>query len=214
MIAVNIQIVINLIIAISVDFGKISVIILERSIVRRGRRKGNNNLGAGKVYKMKKSAQHLKSKKINPILCLLLIAIIILCISVWIVFFRQDTSTFIQGNSVSQESAVIEKNEDSISIPGYEGITLRANSLKQDVALKNPPQNTCYFMIALYLDNGTLLWESDYIEPGGNSSPIVLTQELSKGTYPNAVLKYSCFKMDKEKTPLNGAETKLTLRAK
>lgn len=105
-------------------------------------------------------------------------------------------------------------NPNSIAIPGYEGISLKANSLKQDIALENPSQNTCYFVIALYLEDGTLLWESDYIKPGNNSSPVVLTQELPEGTYANAILKYSCFKMDDEKTPLNGAETKLTLRVK
>ena len=42
----------------------------------------------------------------------------------------------------------------------------------------------------------------------------VLNQPLEKGNYPNAVLQYSCFKMDSEKTPLNRAETKLTLRVK
>lgn len=162
---------------------------------------------------MKTTAQHSKPKNSTFILVLLLIAVIFLCISIWIVFFRQNVPAIKQGDNVSQDTA-IEKNEDSISIPGYEGLTLKANSLKQDVALKNPPQNTCYFVIALYLDDGTLLWESDYIEPGSNSAPIVLTRELSKGTYPNAILKYSCFKMDEEKTPLNGAETKLMLRAK
>lgn len=163
---------------------------------------------------MKTPVQHSKRKNNTLILVLLLIAIIVLCISVWIVFFKQNTPPIKQEDNVPQESVVIEKNEDSISIPGYEGITLKANSLKQDIVLQNPPQNTCYFVIALYLDDGTLLWESDYIEPGEESSPIVLTQKLARGTYPNAILKYSCFKMDKEKTPLNGAETKLTLRAK
>ena len=121
-----------------------------------------------------------------------------------------QTNTSIQ----KQDSGLIEKNENSISIPGYEGITLKADSLEQNVSLNNPIQNTCYFVITLYLEDGTRLWQSDYIKPGETSSPIVLTQSLEKGTYPNAVLQYSCFKMDSEKTPLNGAETKLTLRVK
>lgn len=158
--------------------------------------------------------KHSKRKSTTVILILLLIAVIILCISIWIVFWKQNAPVINTGNPTPQESAVVEANESSIAIPGYEGITLKANSLRQNVALKNPSQNTCYFVISLYLGNGTLLWESDYIEPGGSSSPIVLTQKLPKGTYSNAVLKYSCFKMDKEKTPLNSAETKLTLRVK
>ena len=152
-------------------------------------------------------------KKRYLVILLIILVVIAVLISVWAVFIKQDmsqTNTDIQN----QDSDLIEKNEDTISIPGYEGITLRADSLEQTVSLDNPIQNTCYFVITLYLEDGTRLWQSDYIKPGETSSPIVLTQSLEKGTYPNTVLQYSCFKMDDEKTPLNGAETKLTLRVK
>ncbi len=152
-------------------------------------------------------------KKRYLIILLIILVVIAVLISVWAIFLKQDmlqTNTSIQ----KQDSGLIEKNENSISIPGYEGITLKADSLEQNVSLNNPIQNTCYFVITLYLEDGTRLWQSDYIKPGETSSPIVLTQSLEKGTYPNAVLQYSCFKMDSEKTPLNGAETKLTLRVK
>ena len=152
-------------------------------------------------------------KKRYLIILLIILVVIAVLISVWAIFLKQDmlqTNTSIQ----KQDSGLIEKNENSISIPGYEGITLKAYSLEQNVSLNNPIQNTCYFVITLYLEDGTRLWQSDYIKPGETSSPIVLTQSLEKGTYPNAVLQYSCFKMDSEKTPLNGAETKLTLRVK
>lgn len=152
-------------------------------------------------------------KKRYLVILLIILVVIAVLISVWAIFIKQDmsqTNTDIQN----QDSDLIEKNEDTISIPGYEGITLRADSLEQIVSLNNPIQNTCYFVITLYLEDGTRLWQSDYIKPGETSSPIVLTQSLEKGTYPNAVLQYSCFKMDGEKTPLNGAETKLTLRVK
>ena len=152
-------------------------------------------------------------KKRYLIILLIILVVIAVLISVWAIFLKQDmlqTNTSIQ----KQDSGLIEKNENSISIPGYEGITLKADSLEQNVSLNNPIQNTCYFVITLYLEDGTRLWQSDYIKPGETSSPIVLTQSLEKGNYPNAVLRYSCFKMDREKTPLNGAETKLTLRVK
>lgn len=152
-------------------------------------------------------------KKRYLVILLIILVVIAVLISVWAIFIKQDmsqTNTDIQN----QDSDLIEKNEDTISIPGYEGITLRADSLEQIVSLNNPIQNTCYFVITLYLEDGTRLWQSDYIKPGETSSPIVLNQPLEKGNYPNAVLQYSCFKMDGEKTPLNGAETKLTLRVK
>lgn len=152
-------------------------------------------------------------KKRYLVILLIILVVIAVLISVWAIFIKQDmsqTNTDIQN----QDSDLIEKNENTISIPGYEGLTLRADSLEQTVSLNNPIQNTCCFVITLYLEDGTRLWQSDYIKPGETSSPIVLNQPLEKGNYPNAVLQYSCFKMDSEKTPLNGAETKLTLRVK
>ena len=108
----------------------------------------------------------------------------------------------------------IEKEPDSISIPGYEMLVLQANSQKQSLCMPNPAQNCCYFQLSLYLADGTLLWQSELIKPGATSRPIELLQPLNKGAYPNAVLRYSCYRMDEALTPLNGAETKLTLQVK
>ena len=68
--------------------------------------------------------------------------------------------------------------------------------------------------LSLYLEDGTLLWQSELVEPGAKSKPIVLTKTLEKGLYPNAFLRYSCYRMDETLAPLNGAETKLTLNVK
>lgn len=108
----------------------------------------------------------------------------------------------------------VEKNPDSIAIPGYEMLELRAGSKEQSLRMPNPPQNCCYFQISLYLEDGTLLWKSELIEPGATSKPIVLSKTLEKGTYPSAILRYSCYRMDETLSPLNGAETKLTLWVK
>ena len=118
-----------------------------------------------------------------------------------------------QDNVNSSEEAYVQKNPDSIAIPGYEILELSANKKAQALQLSNPLQNVCYFRISLYLEDNTLLWSSDLIEPGATSEPIQLIKTLEKGTYTNAILKYDCFKMDGI-TPLNGAETKLTLWVK
>ena len=115
------------------------------------------------------------------------------------------------GGSMPQAGNV-EKNKDSIAIPGYEGIALKADTKQQTVGLPNPPQNTCYFKITLTLEDGTVLWQSDLVEPGEVSEPIKLKQPLKKGTYPNSLLRYECFTMDGNLSPLNSAATKLTLR--
>ena len=124
-----------------------------------------------------------------------------------------DSNTGRENNESTETEAVIEKNPDAIAIPGYEILELQANQRQQSLSLPNPPQNVCYFQISLYLEDGTLLWKSELVEPGLSSQPILLSETLEEGTYANAVLKYDCFKMDGQ-TPLNGAETKLTLWVK
>ena len=118
------------------------------------------------------------------------------------------------GGAADSTAATVEKNPDSIAIPGYEMLELKADSKEQSLCMPNPSQNCCYFQISLYLENGTLLWQSELIEPGANSKPMVLSMVLEKGMYPNAVLRYSCYRMDENLSPLNGAETKLTLWVK
>ena len=117
-------------------------------------------------------------------------------------------------NAASGNTATVEKNPDSIAIPGYEMLELKAGSKEQSLCMPNPPQNCCYFQITLSLEDGTLLWKSELIAPGTNSKPMVLSEALEKGMYPNAVLRYSCYSQDENLSPLNGAETKLTLWAK
>ena len=117
-------------------------------------------------------------------------------------------------NSIADAPIPETKLENQTAIPGFEELTLSANTKKQTVVLFNPPENTCLFRISLILEDGTILWTSKEIKPGGDSDPITLTQPLSEGLYFNTVLKYECFAMDANKTPLNGAEIKLTLRVK
>lgn len=118
------------------------------------------------------------------------------------------------SNHGEPSTTTVEKNPDSIAIPGYEMLELKAGSKEQSLCMPNPPQNCCYFQICLYMEDGTLLWKSELIEPGKTSKPIVLSKALEKGMYPNAVLRYSCYRMDESLAPLNGAETKVTLWVK
>lgn len=134
--------------------------------------------------------------------------IVLLILAVWL--HIKDTSDITENTT----APTIEKNPDSIAVPGYEMLELKANSKTQTLCLPNPEQNMCYFQISLYLEDGTLLWKSELIEPGKTSEPIVLAERLSKGTYPKAVLRYACYRMDEDLTPLNGAETKVTLWVK
>lgn len=155
----------------------------------------------------KNQSQRILVGAIIFLAAILLILLIIACS-----IQSRNFSTF-HGRESSPTETTVEKNADSIAIPGYEILELKAGSKKQSLCLPNPAPNLCYFQIYLYLDDGTLLWQSELIEPGETSKPIILTQELKKGTYPDAILKYACFEMDGV-TPLNGAQMKLTLWVK
>ena len=117
------------------------------------------------------------------------------------------------GAQAPGDAPSVEKNPDSISVPGYELLELAADTAQQTLCLENPAQNPCYFQITLTLSDGTLLWQSERIAPGKTYAPIVLHRPLAAGTY-SAVLNYACFREDDGITPLNGAEMKLTLRVK
>ncbi len=104
-----------------------------------------------------------------------------------------------------------EKNTDTIDIPGYGSLTLKADTPEQTVNFYNPEQNTCYFRMTLLLSDGTSFWQSGLVEPGKGIYTITLDQTLPAGAYEDAVLKYECFVMNEEQTPLNGSEIKLTL---
>ena len=148
----------------------------------------------------------------NRIVQSVMLSTIVLLLAVIAVLFLQ----ILNGDSTQEwrDNRTVEKNENSISIPGFELLELKADTKKQTISLSNPPQNTCYFRITLRMEDGTVLWVSDYIKPGKKSKPITLETPLSAGTYSGAVLQYECFRMDKNRTPLNGAETKLTLLVK
>ncbi len=120
--------------------------------------------------------------------------------------------TWPASSAPAAETTPVAKLENTTNIPGFEELTLEADTKKQSAVLSNPPENTCLFRISLILEDGTVLWTSKEIKPGKVSDPIRLSQPLEAGQYPNTVLKYECFAMDADKTPLNGAEIKLTLR--
>lgn len=139
------------------------------------------------------------------------VSILVICFLLYLLFRGQPTPVDFLAKTSATESAPVEKNENIISIPGYEGLTLAANTTKQDLCFPNPEKNTCYFKLTLSLEDGTVLWQSGLIEPGGLSENVKLTQPLQEGTYRNAVLRYDCFAMDDNLTVLNGATTKLQL---
>ena len=156
-----------------------------------------------------KKGRYMEQKTKGPNWIVILLALLVALLGFLVFLLLQpapiDVSTPDGANSVSTEN--VQKSEGTISIPGYENITLVADQKQQTVGLPNPANNTCYFKIFLSLEDGTVLWESDLVDPGKISDPIKLNAPLEAGTYRNAVLKYECYTMDGQMRQLNGAAT-------
>ena len=103
------------------------------------------------------------------------------------------------------------KNIDTIDIPGYGSLSLKAGETAQVVNLHNPQENTCYFKMSLLLADGEELWSSDLVPPGKAVYQIELARPLEAGTYAHTILRYECFAMDEARSPLNGSEIELDL---
>ena len=166
----------------------------------------------GKYLKAKAGAKRSRKSPLLIGLILLLVAVIAAML-IWIV-----SNSMGQGsedpNPVGQqteETEPVEKLTDSISLPGYGGLNLTAGKTEQNLALSNPAENFCQIRISLILEDGTVIWTSE-LTPPGEQAQIVLNEALEKGDY-NATLKYDCFQMDENKTPLNGAACQLVLHA-
>lgn len=103
-------------------------------------------------------------------------------------------------------------NNETITIPGVDGLSLKSGQLKQQVDFYNPSQNKCYFKISLYLSNDTKVWQSDYLAPSEQISEITLNQKMERGLYKNCRLLYECFSLN-DKSPLNSGNVKLEINS-
>lgn len=165
---------------------------------------------AGKYLKAKAGAK--SPRKSPPLIGLILLLVaVIAAMLIWIVSDSKGQGSE-DPNPVGQqteETEPVEKLTDSISLPGYGGLNLTAGKTEQNLALPNPAENFCQIRISLILEDGTVIWTSE-LTPPGEQAQIVLNEALEKGDY-NATLKYDCFQMDENKTPLNGATCQLVL---
>ena len=97
--------------------------------------------------------------------------------------------------------------ENSIAIPGFQVLRLKANSLEQEPGFYNPDVNRSYFVIEVRLDNGTLLYRSDLIAPGKAIYKAQFSESLPEGSYSATVI-YHCYALDSLEER-NGAKIKI-----
>ncbi len=102
---------------------------------------------------------------------------------------------------------------DSISIPGFDKLTILAGAEIVGCEIINPQNNPCYFVAVVSLEDGTELYRSGLIAPGKAIYSMTLSKLLPVGSYP-ATLTYHCYSLDGNRTELNGAVTHFILEVK
>ncbi len=100
-----------------------------------------------------------------------------------------------------------------VQIPGYSTAEMKAGEKSLHLSIGNPKANSCGFYATLKLSDGTVLYESELLEPGYGLTEIPLNKTLEKGEY-NAVVEYKCVTLDEEHKPLNSAESAFILVVK
>ena len=102
------------------------------------------------------------------------------------------------------------KAGESISIPGFERMTIPAGEKTVPATLYNPEGNECYFKISIILSaSSEEIYASKLISPGQRLYQIELSRALEAGTY-SAVLHYNAYTLTDQKD-LNGANVPFEL---
>ena len=100
-----------------------------------------------------------------------------------------------------------------ISIPGWSGIKLPANSKTAQVSLHNPIENAEYYDLSFSLsfaDTDETIFTTGLVRPGEKCSQVSLERELEPGEY-NAILFVQPYLLDATHTPTNNAALKILL---
>lgn len=116
------------------------------------------------------------------------------------------------GNLIAEKTHFINVMHSGIIIPGFKSLTIDANQTNVYLNLYNPSANTCCFVISLVLEDGTVLHQSNILDPGEVVGNAVISQPMPRGYY-NAIVRYEAFD-PYDLSPLNNAEIEITLIAK
>lgn len=100
-----------------------------------------------------------------------------------------------------------------IQIPGYGSAEMKAGDKSLRISIGNPEANECGFYATLKLEDGTVLYKSELLEPGYGLTEVPLSRTLEAGEY-TAMVYYECVTLDEEHTPLNSAESEFKLIVK
>ena len=172
---------------------------------------------AGSHVAKSKSVKNKKGRNIGWIILVLFFVLLLLASAVFIIlrlnlFETTETLNSVHSEQKANTGLVVPERPEMIDITAYESLNLKADTPEQSVRFDNPLQNNCWLVITLSLEDGTVLWKSEELQPGQVVRSITMDRTLEAGEYENAILSYQHWTYDEEKLPLNGAETLVTLK--
>lgn len=159
----------------------------------------------------------MESKRKYQIVIALLAIVIAAGAGYWIHTYSKekpdtDSSAYVDPNASAWDDGLDrpEQIENKILIPGYSGAQMNAGDSELKLSIGNPEENTCYLKATLLLEDGTILYESGFLEPGKGVQKVELKQTLAAGVYA-ALVHYQGYTMDSEPKELNSSDSAFTL---
>ncbi len=96
-------------------------------------------------------------------------------------------------------------------VPQQSAINFKANQRLQSFSFSNQKVNPYYIVIQIMLqDSREIIYESDFIPPGGALQKIELKKIMEEGTY-NAVIRYFTYSFDSEMKTLDSYNTNVEI---
>lgn len=167
--------------------------------------------------------ENKKSKKKLIVTIIIILLILALAVGGLIIYNnhfagKPADSDGVVGKVVTDWDDGIENTPSSsegggVQIPGYKAATMNYGDKSLQISIGNPKENKCGFYATVKLEDGTVLYKSDFLAPGSGLTNIPISVSLEKGEHKAMVL-YQCVTLDDKHTPLNAAESAFTLIVK
>ena len=103
------------------------------------------------------------------------------------------------------------EEQKKVKIEAKTGIYLKYGKLLQSVDFINLSENKYDMKILIYLGDGTLLYESDYLSPGHVISEAKFRAVPKHGTYENSLIVYKFYSSDEKHVYISQCETPIEI---
>ena len=124
---------------------------------------------------------------------------VITVITVILLIIKQDVDK--QQNepqeiTFSGDSGYVSPQDNNIKLKAMTGLVFKHDSHMQDVDIENDAENKYLIDVTLAIDDGTILYKSDLLKPGGVIKSIFVEDYLQIGIYKDTHLVYNVYNLD------------------